>query len=158
MALIRCPECNKEISDKSKICINCGFPIQDYTNNKKPTKFYYLGVSSANDIMLFCSKCGRPSNHDRTKFSNITNDYAVINENIICPFCNRIAKIAEYVVTEQYEKQEQIMQQDIPHCPRCGSTSITTGARGVSGFWGFIGASKTVNRCANCRHTWTPKG
>ncbi len=27
MALIDCPECNKEISDKSDKCINCGFPL-----------------------------------------------------------------------------------------------------------------------------------
>jgi DNA-directed RNA polymerase subunit M/transcription elongation factor TFIIS len=41
-------------------------------------------------------------------------------------------------------------------CPKCGSTSITTGARGVNMFWGVIGASKTVNRCANCGYTWKP--
>ena len=41
-------------------------------------------------------------------------------------------------------------------CPHCGSSSITTGARGVNGFWGFIGASKTVNRCAKCGYTWKP--
>ena len=29
MALINCPECNKQISDKAKICINCGYPIED---------------------------------------------------------------------------------------------------------------------------------
>lgn len=28
MALINCPECNKEISDKSVNCINCGYPLQ----------------------------------------------------------------------------------------------------------------------------------
>lgn len=27
MALIVCPECGKEISDKAETCINCGFPI-----------------------------------------------------------------------------------------------------------------------------------
>lgn len=43
-------------------------------------------------------------------------------------------------------------------CPKCGSTAITTGARGVNNFWGLIGASKTVNRCGNCGYTWTPRG
>ena len=28
MALIKCPECGKEISDKSNACIHCGCPIQ----------------------------------------------------------------------------------------------------------------------------------
>lgn len=27
--LIKCPECGKEVSDKSKNCINCGYPIFD---------------------------------------------------------------------------------------------------------------------------------
>lgn len=41
-------------------------------------------------------------------------------------------------------------------CPKCGSTSIVTGARGVNFTTGTIGASKTVNRCANCGHMWKP--
>lgn len=32
MALIKCPECGKEISDKSEICIGCGFPIKSLGN------------------------------------------------------------------------------------------------------------------------------
>lgn len=40
MALIRCNECKKEISDKAKMCIHCGCPIeeikkQEKTKNKK---------------------------------------------------------------------------------------------------------------------------
>ncbi|MBQ2295055.1 MAG: zinc ribbon domain-containing protein [Spirochaetales bacterium] len=30
MALIKCPECGKEISDKSEICIGCGYPIREF--------------------------------------------------------------------------------------------------------------------------------
>lgn len=29
MALIRCPECKKQISSKAKACPNCGFPLDD---------------------------------------------------------------------------------------------------------------------------------
>ena len=29
MALINCPECSRQISDKSKNCIHCGFPINE---------------------------------------------------------------------------------------------------------------------------------
>ena len=29
MALIKCKECHKEISDKAKTCVNCGCPIED---------------------------------------------------------------------------------------------------------------------------------
>ncbi len=33
MALIVCPECNKQISDRSKVCIHCGFPLDSLVNN-----------------------------------------------------------------------------------------------------------------------------
>ena len=46
---------------------------------------------------------------------------------------------------------------DVIRCPKCNSTAITTGARGVNNFWGLLGASKTVNRCGNCGYTWKPK-
>lgn len=29
MALINCPECEKQVSDKAKTCPNCGFPIEN---------------------------------------------------------------------------------------------------------------------------------
>ena len=28
MALIKCPECEKEVSDKAPVCIHCGFPLK----------------------------------------------------------------------------------------------------------------------------------
>lgn len=54
--------------------------------------------------------------------------------------------------TQAQQKQEE---QKI-HCPKCNSTSIFTGARGINNFWGMLGASKTVNRCGNCGFTWKP--
>lgn len=29
MALIQCPECGREISDKSKACVHCGYPLAE---------------------------------------------------------------------------------------------------------------------------------
>lgn len=29
MALISCPECEKEVSDKARSCPNCGFPFKE---------------------------------------------------------------------------------------------------------------------------------
>ena len=37
MALIHCPECNKEISDKAKTCPHCGCPVEE-TNAKVPVE------------------------------------------------------------------------------------------------------------------------
>lgn len=35
MALIQCPECKKEISDQSEICIHCGYPIAAMLKKQK---------------------------------------------------------------------------------------------------------------------------
>ncbi len=32
MAMINCPECGKEISDKAKNCIYCGYPVNEESN------------------------------------------------------------------------------------------------------------------------------
>ena len=37
MALIKCPECGKEISDKAAACIHCGCPLEPKANNSQPT-------------------------------------------------------------------------------------------------------------------------
>lgn len=34
MALIKCPECNKEVSDKAEICVHCGYPISKWIKEK----------------------------------------------------------------------------------------------------------------------------
>ncbi len=56
---------------------------------------------------------------------------------------------------ESSTKKEESTK-DVIRCPKCKSTAITTGARGVNNFWGLLGASKTVNRCGNCGYTWKP--
>ena len=48
--------------------------------------------------------------------------------------------------------------EDPVRCPNCNSTSISTGARGWSLMWGFVGSGSTVNRCAKCGHKWKPRG
>ena len=70
-------------------------------------------------------------------------------------FFHEIDIVNKYCPKEQQEKE--IQDFNTPKCPKCGSTAITTGARGANWAWGFIGASQTVNRCGNCGYTWKPK-
>lgn len=47
MAMIKCPECGKEISDKAPACIHCGYPIetslpQNTTSNNLPQKKTFI--------------------------------------------------------------------------------------------------------------------
>lgn len=42
MALIKCPECNKEISDTAKRCPNCGYKFP--TNAKKNIMIIFVSI------------------------------------------------------------------------------------------------------------------
>lgn len=52
MALINCPECGKEISDKAGSCPNCGTPL----GNKKFCKFCGEKIDKE---CIVCPKCGK---------------------------------------------------------------------------------------------------
>ena len=54
MALIKCPECNKEISDKAKVCPNCGVEIK----KEKIQICDECGTKNSNSKI--CTKCGAP--------------------------------------------------------------------------------------------------
>ncbi len=38
MAIITCPECGKDVSDKAAACPHCGAPITTTVNDRKPSK------------------------------------------------------------------------------------------------------------------------
>lgn len=40
MALIKCPECSGQVSDKASACIHCGCPLSSNTVNSVSKKFY----------------------------------------------------------------------------------------------------------------------
>lgn len=62
MALIKCSECGKEISDKSKQCIHCGCPIEE--SNKKFCE--ECGKEISNDDKV-CKNCGCPIDYEEPK-------------------------------------------------------------------------------------------
>ena len=53
MALIECPECKKEISDKAKECPHCGYPIVKKEEKKKEEPKKDLVLKNTNILDLF---------------------------------------------------------------------------------------------------------
>ena len=62
MALINCPNCNKEISDKAKVCVGCGHQILDDTNTEKRMVTCPECGEIADSLTNICSNCGYPLN------------------------------------------------------------------------------------------------
>lgn len=52
--LINCPECGKEVSDKSKNCIHCGYPFTQYKVEPKKVK---KEINTYTGIRVFCGIC-----------------------------------------------------------------------------------------------------
>ena len=65
MALIKCSECGKEISDKASACPHCGCPVmvdskkQEYENLYASAKSFSKGSSNTKDIKNGYSSTGR---------------------------------------------------------------------------------------------------
>ena len=127
MALIKCPECGNEISDKAQQCIHCGYPIP------KSNEKIIITTSKAP-----CPKCG-------------ANWHIIEGDNDVCKACGHIFGKEQII-----QRKPTSSTQSLPHCPKCNSTSITAGQRGYKLMTGFLGSNKTVNRCANCGHSWSP--
>ncbi len=154
MSLIKCPECNKEISDKAKVCPHCGY--------EQPVKKHMYGE--------YCPKCLK---------SQMKHD-----ENRMCPFCKIRMKDSIYGTLEEVynygenhpelkeapEFDEKAYQRRINwvpisysstgiKCPTCQSTNVQkigAGERAVSvGMFGLF--SKKINKsfkCNSCGYTW----
>lgn len=186
MSLINCPECNHEISDKAKYCIHCGYPLSEATNDQYTAnvkcpycdKENYVVTEKGKHYGNCCPDCVvRFENWYRfakgaTCKTCGERGYRVVEDTtnyfgFRCKNCNTL-KISierdENGVFKglDYRGREPEPVLGVPdkskvRCPKCSSTQITTGSRGYSLAWGFIGAGKTVNRCAKCGHSWQPR-
>ncbi len=171
MALINCPECNKQISNKAVSCPHCGFPMRlNFNDNKtdherdsynvilqsafgnkmnaiKGVKsIFHVGLAEAKDIVDKAPSVLKrnTSFEDANKIKVELEAYGATI--VIVPYD---ANEDESLLLKQYETNEI-------HCPHCGSTAITTGQRGFSFLTGFLGSNKTVNRCGKCGYSWKP--
>lgn len=90
MALIECPECGRDVSDKSDKCPECGFPIYLKVNEGfKKIKCSYCGA--VNDHYRFkCAGCGavlekeESGSGDSEKSSEESRAFYPLNASAVC--------------------------------------------------------------------------
>lgn len=182
MALVVCPECNKEISQYAKICSDCGFPIHTFMEEHR--------LIDTTKILL-CPKCGH-------HYGGFKNGKTPIN--LKCKFCNivvvqtdvdwnefydeygyekeieftntygnnqfsqeayehRLAVIAEENRKHDIERKQKNTQSNVPKCPTCGSTDIekisfTKKALSIGGLGILSNKIGKTYQCKNCKTTW----
>lgn len=86
MALITCPECGKEVSEKADSCPNCGNPLQN-NNNQKFCK--HCGATIDKECVV-CPQCGKQVeglnyNNDKNIVINNNNTAAATTTTIVQP-------------------------------------------------------------------------
>lgn len=173
MALIKCVECGNEVSSYAGTCPKCGCPVSVSINKK--TQLYDVKVVAINNpkriwIEGFVCKTRGVSGEESEKIvdsmpfimvrgalDNVAHEVMTILQNEGCVVEIIESDCTDIDFTEEELKSTNLYKKYQPlTCPRCGSTAITTGARGYSLITGFIGSGKTVNRCGKCGYSWKP--
>lgn len=172
MSLIKCPECGREVSDKAIQCIHCGYPL----NNKTDISYDVIYAGYENKTIKYQNQskligCIRQflkldltsskkiiDNPPYTLFHSISKEQAEWVSDTLRPFqCNIILQESNDTIKPNRQIDSYILNGGSTLiCPHCGSNQITTGQRGFSLLTGFIGSSKTINRCGKCGWKWEP--
>ena len=175
MALINCPECKKEISDKAQTCPHCGFPVKNESDKEDRYDIVMVGIEDDSyitriKIVSYLSEMKDMSKKEIDKlieffpqivFSDLSLSDAIELESILVNL-NADVEIVPVSLSVELKrsiarKEEKINEnKNTICCPRCGSTAVQIGERGYSIIAGFIGSGKTVNRCGKCGFRWEP--
>lgn len=182
MALIKCPECNQDVSDKADICIHCGYPLNMDFNNKITSNYYKIQLFNlkTHDIQLWAIK----NTVDITRLAIpdarrlIENNYEpIIIEGLDNDDANRVKEMfAKYSIDAEIKPDRDSMQRtilsmsndsrlragnyhipkqddnDFIFCPKCRSKLIETVTVSIAS--GFV---EPRNVCKKCGYEWKLK-
>ena len=151
MALIICPECGGTISDKATVCVHCGHPLHGGDATQTPQAgtgaqtqhFCTVCGTELPYSVHFCTSCGSPVGTPSAAAPAQPVQPPQVSAQPLAP--------ASPMPPAPKQKEPEVLK-----CPKCGSTLVTTGERGYSIIWGFMGAGSTVNRCGKCGFKWKP--
>lgn len=180
MALIKCPECGSQVSDKAPACIHCGYPLKKEIEKEQNICEYNGNTYDLSELVKYIISIARPE--DKITPPQMSEAYVIIRKagmpvdgvvrNELIGYIIRFKKAPEKFIPtgdpyfydekppyegyihKDYRKAEANL--DKPHCPKCGSIYFSTTSRGYSIFTGFFGSGQPVNVCQKCGHRWRP--
>lgn len=174
MALINCPECGKEISDKAKCCIHCGYPLDELkekTSNiiNNESSLYSVKLISFGEQKVKIIKVVRElSGLGLKEAKNVVDNLLLIKSNIHLDEANFIKKQIEEIggaveitscENNMVISKSTVSANLIPKCPTCGSTDIrkiSTTSKAVSvGLFGIFSSKiRKQFHCNSCKYEW----
>lgn len=175
MSLIKCIECDSDVSSYAQTCPKCGCPVQVSIDALKVNRLYDVVVTEAKitspSWVVGFIRTTKNLDVDSARAVASTQPFVAV-DGVNKSVANKIKELLEKencivsvvdsnagteLFTESMFEETHLYKKYQPlKCPRCGSTAVTTTSRGYSLVWGFAGSNKTVNRCGKCGHTWKP--
>lgn len=135
--LIKCPECQKEVSDQAKVCIHCGFPL------KKPAQPQKIITETPLVKKVQAQRC--------PKCKAI---YPASNS--ICPNCGNGD---DRSMEEKHCNAPSTSQRPRITCPTCQSDNVvqistTSKVVSVVAFGLFSNKRSKTFKCKRCGYMW----
>lgn len=131
MALIKCCECGKEISDKSELCPNCGCPTIESIKKIKINKQL---TENHDNVFYKCPVCNK-------QYENGT---------LSCDLCGY------EIIPSSYQNSTSKQPSNQVHCPYCNSTNVNkiSSTKKTISIIGFGILSNKIGKqwhCNNCK-------
>lgn len=154
MALINCPECGKEISDKANACPNCGYPIN--LNHG-----YYVYIIGYRDTDTAVSAGLQEVLNLNLEYKEVVD----ILNNLPYKICDCDTQEEAEILAKKLDRWwidvdiKNIQGESIPInknitiCPKCNSTNIQLVRRKWSLLTGIF-TNKVDRVCVNCKYKW----
>lgn len=132
MSLIKCPECHKEISDESKQCIHCGYPLSKNT---------ICNINGYEYDLSFVLNTNLTETQKMNKLHFLTK-IPKYKCRLLVFACQKDNKIPSHIsIPIESSNQNK--------CPKCGSTEFTPVRKKFSLLTGFA-TNKVELICNKC--------
>lgn len=150
--LIKCPECNKEISDKAEVCIYCGYPFKKNVNIDKYTCVIDgIPRSLKEQLDNLDNPNYKPLERYGHEYGMSIADASTLHD--LLAIYRKVPKEYNSEEREKYRAEiKKIKDAGKPHCPFCNSTDVKkiTGAERAVSVIGLGLLSKKINKSFKC--------
>lgn len=145
MALIKCPECGKEISGRASACPNCGYPIQEHVAD--PTEYRviaYVGESIKPKVRNFIVQSGKLPEVTLVFCKSGFITEGSYTRETASSIVTRFKELGITAIAVRSDEAEAKSMDAAPppeiRCPYCGSTNIQIAKKGFSAGGAALGA------------------